>query len=319
MPKRSNGSVRLIGRIWVLGLLTLFFAIPSLAQTPLPEHSLYIMNADGTNRRPLVGSEEFAAHGSPCFSPDGKKLAFDAWRAKQGESASKAHIVLTKADGTSLKDLGDGAMPSWSPDGKHIIYTRYSPNRGVWIMNADGSGKTLIDGRGWCGQCSPDGKKIAYTKYHQNGANLCIYDRKTKAQKFLFEWDEDSEPYRQIQWNFCWSPDSNQICFKALRSDQTWEIAIVSADGVSHGFHPCFTLEKPAAEDLAWHPGEKTILASMTNSQQKNIRQLFTFEPKTDTIPKPVPNQSPEWANLNGAWTPDGKQIVFSSRKLEKK
>ena len=295
--------------------------IPSLAaaQQPLPEHALYIMNADGTNRRELVSHADFKSQGSPCFSPDGKWLAFDAWRPQAGESSSKAHILVTKADGSGPKDLGDGAMPSWSPDGKQIVYTRYSPNHGVWTMNADGSNKTLIDRSGWCGQISPDGKKIAYTKYHQGGANLCLFDVKTKAQTFLFEWDEDTETYRQIQWNFCWSPDSKRICFKAMKKDETWEMAVVSAKGQVDGFDVCFPLEKPPAEDLAWHPDGKKILVSMINAKEKNTRQLFTFDPDGDDPPKPIPNQIADWANLNGCWTPDGKQIVFSSQKLDRK
>lgn len=319
MCRSPNRVLRLRASLFPIGIVSLWLSPTVFAQTKLPEHSLYLMNADGTNRRQLVAPTEFTAHGSPCFSPDGKKLAFDAWRAKKGESSSKAHIVVTKADGTSSQDLGDGAMPSWSPDGKQIIFTRYSPNSGVWVMNADGSGKALIDRSGWCGQCSPDGKTIAYTKYHQGGANICLYNRKTKAQSFLFEYDEDTEPYRRIQWNFCWSPDSKQLCFKAQRRDETWEVAVVSAKGMVEGFTPCFTLEKPPAEDLAWHPDGKKILVSMANLKEKNCRQLFIFEPNANTTPQPLPNQSPEWANLNSSWTPDGKHIVFSSRKLEQK
>ena len=320
-PGNSTVSKCGMNRVLLLGLAWLGGLLPSTAwaQQALPELSLYIMDADGGNRRLLLAMDDFTSIGSPCFSPDGKKLAFDAWRSKQGENSAKAHILITNADGTAPKDLGDGAMPSWSPDGKQIVFTRYPPNTGVWLMNADGSKKELIDAQGWCGQWSPDGKKIAFTKYHRGGANLCIFDVNSKAQTFLFEWDEDTEPYRQIQWNFCWSPDSKRLCFKAQRKDGSYQVAIVSAQGQADGFKACFQPEKPAAEDLAWHPGGKKILVSMINTKQKNTRQLVVFDPDEDEAPKPIGHQSDEWANVNGSWTPDGKRIVFSSRKLDRK
>ena len=300
------------------GLWTSFPQTASGQDKALPEHALFIMDADGTNRRQLVTLEDHTAQGSPCFSPDGKSLAFDAWRPGKGESSSKAHIFIANADGTGAKDLGDGAMPSWSPDGKQIVFTRYSPSHGVWTMNADGLQRILIDSVGWCGQWSPDGKKIAYTKYH-SGANFVIYDVKTKNQRLLFEYDEDSEPYRQIQWNFCWSPDSKRLCFKAQKQDQNHEVAVISANGQADGFDVCFDLENPAAEDFAWHPDGKKVLVSMVNPDAKNTRHLFTFNPDGDDPPKPIPHQTAEWANLNGCWSPDGKQIVFSSRKVKEK
>ncbi len=322
MSREPNSSACFapIARRFIWGLLALGICLPAtaFAQNEKPEHALFLMNADGSNRRQLVDLEHYNAQGSPSFSPHGKMLAFDAWRAGQGESSSKAHIFIANADGSGAKDLGDGAMPSWSPDGKQIVFSRYTPNHGVWMMNPDGSNKAPIDNRGWCGQWSPDGKKIAYTVRH-GGANFCIYDVKSQERRYLFEYDEDSEPYRMIQWNYCWSPDSKRLCFKAQRQDQQYEVAVISIQGQAEGFDVCFLLEKhPAAEDLAWHPDGKKVLVSMTNTQAKNTRHLFVFDPDGDGPPKPLPHQTAEWANLNGAWTPDGKQIVFSSRKVDK-
>ena len=64
------------------------------------------------------------------------------------------------------------ASPCWSPDGKQIVYDEGAPGpKGlsqVWVMNADGSGKTqLTKGslgyRNFMPSWSPDGKRIVFT------------------------------------------------------------------------------------------------------------------------------------------------------------
>ncbi|NOX56377.1 MAG: hypothetical protein GXP27_18415, partial [Planctomycetes bacterium] len=115
-------------------------ARPPSAGSNLPtgmEHPLYIMNRDGTDLRPLVSIPEYTAHGSPAFTPDGKRIAFDAWRSGRGETYVNAHIFVADANGGNVRDLGPGAMPSWSPGGNRIVFSCYQP-RGVWIMHADG-------------------------------------------------------------------------------------------------------------------------------------------------------------------------------------
>ena len=145
--------------------------------------SLHVMDADGRNLRPFVSHPEYTSHGSPAWSCDGSKLAFDAWRSVHGETYVNAHIFMCNADGSQLKDLGIGAMPSWSPDGSRIVFSNYSP-RGVWIMNADGTGRELLDADGWGAEWCPRGDMIAYS-VSAAGANIAVHDLATSATDHL--------------------------------------------------------------------------------------------------------------------------------------
>jgi len=108
--------------------------------------------------------------GDLSWSPDGETLAFD------GDEG----IYTVRADGSQLTTLvagqpGSGpGFPSWSPDGKHIVYantpceSNFCPYE-VWVMNADGTQKQrlyrsvdTIEGYAppvW----SPNGEQIAFS------------------------------------------------------------------------------------------------------------------------------------------------------------
>ena len=82
-------------------------------------HNLWVMNADGTERR-LVLDEEVSGAGhmnALTWSPDGGWLAF----------ATDTRIYLVRPDGTGLRplvhqDFGVEPAVQWSPDGSRIAY-----------------------------------------------------------------------------------------------------------------------------------------------------------------------------------------------------
>ena len=119
-----------------------------------------------------VALAEYTAIGSPSWSPDGKRIAFDAWRTVFGESYGDSHVFVTNADGSAARDIGDGTFPSWSPDGKRLAMGRYGTNRGVWITSADGTRKELLDPAGWGIKFCPTANRVAYTTYGSSGATF---------------------------------------------------------------------------------------------------------------------------------------------------
>jgi TolB protein len=74
-------------------------------------------------------------------------------------------IYRVNSDGTGLRQLTDGPgveeHPSWSPDGKRIVYSDFEKGT-LWTMNADGSGKVEL-GEGSAPHWSPDGRQIVYS------------------------------------------------------------------------------------------------------------------------------------------------------------
>ena len=185
-----------------------------------------IINADGTDPRPLASLPEYTCGSSACL-PDGSKISFDCWHSFLGDDYTKSHIYVANSDGSSPRDLGDGTLSSWSPEGKRIAYSRYSPNSGIWVMKADGTDTQLIDAEGWSADWSPKADELAYIL----GANICVCDLKTKKQRNLLD-----KEYSGIYWGVAWSPDGRWICFQGTLPGGGSELALVDAQGQAKGF-----------------------------------------------------------------------------------
>ncbi len=280
---------------------------------------LFVIDADGNHVRQLLAMPEFTYTGSPDWSPDGRRIAFDAWRAAMGETYTRAHIFVVNSDGSSPHDLGPGAMPSWSPDGKQLAYSQYSPH-GVWIMNADGSGQKCIDAAGWGAEWSPKRNEIAYSVYQDGSANLAVRDLATNQRRLLLE-----KSYRQIWWGMSWSPDGAWICFKGRLPSGGEEIAAVSRDGEKKGFkiilpNSAVPESRTAQSTIAWGGTGSQILICMQKKSDFTQR-LYLFDFSGDKPPQSFPprragvqNSGMPWLPNGVAWSRDGKKVVFCAR-----
>lgn len=119
---------------------------------PKGELAIFIMNADGSDRRQLtnVPPEEGGAQW-PEWSPDGRQLAIQVNSRKQKGSA---HIwIVDVATGAAHKlsahtELYVDETPSWFPDGKRIAFQSNRTGRmEVWTMKKDGSDARQVTGR----------------------------------------------------------------------------------------------------------------------------------------------------------------------------
>jgi Tol biopolymer transport system component len=134
------------------GTQLLFFREPEPALGP---HSLFIVNVDGSGERQLTPDEVVV----PCcwgyrWSPDGSRIVFPdedgvLWLINPDGS----DLTQVFVDETVVHVRRSAITPTWSPDGNHIMFGLSptpsphdpSPN-GLYVINADGTGLTLVIG-----------------------------------------------------------------------------------------------------------------------------------------------------------------------------
>jgi Tol biopolymer transport system component len=102
---------------------------------------IWVMNADGSNRRQLT--THTATDIDPSVSPDGTRIAFVSSRDGDGE------IFVMDIDGGNVRQITfntateDG--PSWSPDSARIVFDSLRDgNWEIYVINADGTGEIRL-------------------------------------------------------------------------------------------------------------------------------------------------------------------------------
>jgi TolB protein len=105
------------------------------------EPQIYVMDQDGANVQRMTDSG-YAI--SPSWSPNGAMLTF-SWNRKYGpgDPGGQDIYVMDIASKKWLQathEAGNNDFPSWSPDGRHIVFQRQIGHRvQLWEMLSDGT------------------------------------------------------------------------------------------------------------------------------------------------------------------------------------
>jgi Tol biopolymer transport system component len=235
--------------------------------------------------------------------------------ARVGETGRRFQIYATNVAGTHRRRLTSShkfgsSEPSYSPNGKRIVFVRYLRESDLWTMSANGGHLHRLtwtkrieeDSPRW----SPDGKQIAFVvadeETHSSPAHgIWVMGADGHGRRSLTD-DIDGSP--------SWSRDGNEIAFARFdTATETEGIYVVPAAGGTP-----VRLSAPAQPGgisdgaPAWSPDGSRILFG-SDRPDTFSGDLWVMNPDGSDVEQVTNTEGIDEAEP--VWSPDGRRIAY--------
>jgi Tol biopolymer transport system component len=291
-------------------------AVPSPTTTPIEwVEGVFVAPADGSGT-PVKLADDGEAWG---WSPDGTLVAVTTLDPDQtgclvSSMSCFRDISLVPTDGrTSTVDLGSGSSPTWSADGKSILFYRLvrgpigtppgPTHTGITtkeirvadaatgasrVLASMGPSPSIGDSPSW----SPDESRILFGFGNEAGANSLYVVRASGS----------GPPVRLADGSTFaadWSPDSQRIAYSC--GDY---VCIVTVDGSEP------PRQLVPAHEPDWSPDGSRIAVEVGSFPDFEV---WLIDPQTGQGGKLAAGQLPDLLPQASVWSPDGSQVLYQA------
>jgi len=220
-----------------------------------------------------------------------------------GASGVGAHPTRLTNDGEAEN------YPSWSPDGKRLVYQRDFNGAAIYVINADGTGQQRLSptpGFDVTPSWSPDGTKIVYVRLHsapQPNSPPPVTDIRvmnvdgTGDQAILANTVFSVEP----RWSV-----NNQLVFMSMMNSSNLQIYVMNVDGTNLRQ---LTNNTANNGDPVWSP-DGTRITFGSDREGGNKLNIFVMNADGSQVAQLTHFDVPDEAGDTN-WSSDGKKIAF--------
>jgi Tol biopolymer transport system component len=254
----------------------------------------------------------FSQGGPPVWSPDGKWIAFvDSRHVPKGHKcltdddyACPSEISMIRPDGTGERQVTQPALgvgtPTWSPDGRMLVYSREGRLR---LVNVDGSDDRRLTSTtrphhegspSW----GPDGTSIALVVDDE----AYVTDLRGNMRRISNLRGRRVGPIRTLTW----SPNGEWVAFSAYEPyfRGLEQIFVVDPRG---GKQHRLTRAHPDPYGMAWSPDGRRIAYGASGDAAEG--GLFTVTVPTGQVHRV--RAGPGLVNWSDpSWSPSGSHLV---------
>ena len=272
---------------------------------------VFVANSEGGGARPVALPEGFATAEHPCWSPDGRWVAFAGF-----DGAGRDPLIrVAPAEGGPSTAVAAGTTPTWSADGSKIAYVatgraEFATNwsslgrnderiEAVTLSGPD-AGAVEILARGIWPRWAPEDGRLAFVG--RADANWDVYVRSADGSGVARLTDDpalDTEPV--------WAAGGRSIVFLSDRGNR-WDLYRVKPDAGARADRLTDHVRREDNPSLS--PDGRYV--AFVDGRGRPQGSILILDLMRGTVRK-FPERSD--GDRDPAWSPDGRSIAFVSRR----
>ena len=286
-------------------------------------YAVCVMKTDGSGKQRLTTGLTTT---DPAWSPDGRQIAFTR-NEDVGEftTFSDDDVFVMDADGDNVRQLtpehdgSSSSQPTWSPDGRTIMYVRGPSIASAVVsatplafgelrtMDAAGGESTRLT-RGepdaapaW----SPDGREIVFVRGHDlakasGDMDLFVMGGSGGTPRRLTHTPDSLETAP------AWSPDGSRIAFARSYSNSAFTgegtIFVINRDGSGESLVLRHKLFSETSYGLSWSPDGQSIVVE---TGELDCTVVATVQITSPELRRLTSCTGPFRASVGPSWQPD--------------
>lgn len=272
---------------------------------------IYLQRVGG-NAATNLTADSLDDDNEPALSRDGTRIAF------RSERGSGGLFVMESTGENPIRISSRGHLPSWSPDGKSIVYCdhkfilpseRGAPDSRLHVIDlASGAARVLETDDAVQPNWSPHGYRIAYWGLvHGNQRDIWTVGADGKGARAVTN-------DLALDWNPVWSPDGMDLYFISDRggSMNLWRVSIDERTGQTRGAPQPVTAPASYIRFFNWSGDGKKFIYSQAQ-RRMSLYSIAFDQRRKETVGEAAAVGTSGNDIANFSFSPDGSKLVYDT------